>query len=88
MPDELHELSEYEYYVGHTKLTAQLTAEQAERMGAKAPGTAQAPKVGEVDNKEAERASTHMKDADADGVSGDDPEALNKARTTRNQRAR
>ncbi len=82
------ELKVYEYYVGHTPIQAQLTAEQAEAMGAKEPGQAQDPKVGEVPNNEAELKNTHMKQADANGAEGNDPDALNKARETRNKRPR
>lgn len=83
-------LKEYEYYVGHVLITAQLTEEQAEAMGAKAPGTAEAPEVGKVPNKEAERGASQMAKPDSDGVDNDtiDPDALNKARDTRNRRSR
>lgn len=82
------ELGIYEYYVGHVPIQAQMTKEQAESMGAKAPGEAQDPEVGQVPNNEAELKNTHMKQADAAGVEGsEDPEALNKARDTRNRRA-
>lgn len=82
------QLSEYEYFVGHMRLTAQLTAAQAEKMGAKPVGEAEAPEVGKVPNKEAERIASNQRDADANGVDGDDPDALNKARDTRNRRPR
>lgn len=87
-PDQPVPLAEYEYYVGHMPITAQLTEAQAERMGAKPVGQAVAPKEGEVPNNEAQRAASHMAEPDAQGAEGDDPDALNKARETRNRRAR
>lgn len=86
MSDEKQKLSEYEYYVGHVKTTAQLTEAQAEAMGAKPVGEAEAPQVGKVENKESERLNSQAKGADLDGVEGSDPDALNKARTVRNRR--
>lgn len=87
-PDQPVELKTYEYYVGHMPIQAQMTAAQAEAMGAKAPGQAVDEPEGQVSNKEAERANTHMKDPDTNGADGADGDALNKARTTRNQRSR
>lgn len=87
-PDEPVELKEYEYYVGHMPITAQLTAEQAEAMGAKPVGEAVDPPEGQVPNNEAQRAASQMKDADDKGATGNDPDAVNKARETRNRRAR
>lgn len=89
-PDAPVELGEYEYYVGHMKTTAQLTAAQAEKMGATPVGQAEAPEVGQVPNKEAERAASRQKEPDVQGAtnSNEDPDALNKARDTRNRRAR
>lgn len=90
-PDQPVALSEYEYYVGHTLITAQLTDKQAENLGAKPVGTSSAadkPKVGEVANKEQERGNSQMAEPDAAGAEGNDPDAVNKARETRNRRAR
>lgn len=78
----------YEYMVGHMPIQAQLTEEQAKAMGAVEPGTAEDPPEGQVPNKEAERAGTHMAAPDTKGADGDDPEALNKARDVRNRRSR
>jgi hypothetical protein len=85
--DKPVELKVYEYYIGHVPIQAQMSAEQAEAMGAKEPGQAEDPKVGEVPNNEAELKNTHMAKADVNGAEGEDPEALNKARETRNRRA-
>jgi hypothetical protein len=87
-PDAPVKLEEYEYFVGHMRLTAQMTAEQAEKVGAKPIGEAEAPEVGKVPNREAERAASRQKEPDAQGAEGEDPEALNKARDVRNRRAR
>lgn len=89
-PDAPRQLDEYEYYVGHVKLTAQMTAEQAERVGAKPLGQSEAPLIGQVPNKQAEIAASHMKDPDTKGAvnSNEDPDALDKARETRNRRSR
>lgn len=88
MADAPLELKQYEYYVGHMKITAQMTEAQAEKVGAKPIGEAVDDPEGGVQNKEAERASTQMAAAEESGVTGDDPEALNKARETRNRRSR
>lgn len=89
-PDSPVALNEYEYYVGHMLVTAQLTEAQAEKMGAVPAGSGQLdkPEEGKVANKEAERAGSRMKEPDAQGAEGSDPAALDKARDTRNRRAR
>lgn len=88
-PDAPVALGEYEYYVGHTLIQAQLTDKQAEAIGAVPAGSGQLdkPKVGQVANKEQERSNSQMAEPDAKGAEGSDPEALDKARTTRNRRA-
>ncbi len=81
-------LSEYDYYVGHVKLTAQLTEAQAEAMGAVPAGTdIDAPEQGKVANREQERGNSQMAEPDANGTTGGDNEAINKARQTRNRRS-
>jgi hypothetical protein len=90
-PDAPRELKEYEYYVGHMLLSAQMTEEQAAKVGAVPVGTSQeAPEPGKMPRKETERAASHMKAADAQGATNEneDPEALNKARDVRNRRPR
>lgn len=88
MADQPLELKEYEYYVGHVKVTAMLTEEMAQRLDAVPVGEgAVAPKEGAVPNKTAEQVSSQTRESEDSGVAGDDPEALNKARTTRNRRA-
>lgn len=88
MSDGPAELKEYEYYVGHVKLTGMFTEKGAEAIDAKPVGTnAEAPKPGEVPNKEAERGNSRMAEAEEHGVTGDDPDGLNKARTVRNRRS-
>lgn len=82
------ELKEYEYYVGHVKLTGMFTKAGAEAIDAKPVGSgAEGPKPGEVPNLENERNASRMAEAEANGVAGDDPDALNKARTQRNRRS-
>lgn len=86
-------LNEYEYYVGHMKMTAQLTEDQAEAMGAKPVGELtdeDKPQVGAVPNREAERAASQMRKPDEDGADNTtvEPDAVNKARDTRNRRPR
>ncbi|MET1006572.1 MAG: hypothetical protein ABWX96_13560 [Propionibacteriaceae bacterium] len=91
-PDEPIELKEYEYYVGHTLVTAQLGEKQAERMGAVPAGSGQLPKpeVGHVENRDQARANPAMAEPDAKGTTNEsvDSEALDKARETRNRRSR
>lgn len=87
MAEQPLELKEYEYYVGHMPVTAMLTEEMAERLGAKGVGEATDPAEGEVPNNTAESVSTHMREADDSGVNGPDSDAVDKARTTRNRRA-
>lgn len=87
------EMQEYEYYVGHVKTTAMLTERMAERLGATAVGEAEAPEVGNVTNNEAERASTHTREAEDSGVNATHPDGSDsestagKTRTARNKRA-
>lgn len=82
------ELKEYEYYVGHAKLTAMLTEEMADRLQAVPVGEgAEAPQEGAVPNRTAEQLSTHHRQAEDDGVDGPDSDGINKARNTRNRRA-
>lgn len=81
------ELKEYEYYVGHVKLTAMLTEEMANRLDAVPAGEgAQAPEEGAVPNRTAEQLSSHTREAEDSGVTGTESEGINKARTTRNRR--
>lgn len=87
MADKPLELKEYEYYVGHMLVTAMLTEEMAERLGAAPVGRAEKPTEGAVPNRTAEQVSSHTREAEDSGVEGDDPEALDKARRTRNRRA-
>ena len=87
------EMKEYEYYVGHVKTTAMLTEKMAKRLGAKPVGEAQAPEEGNVDNNEAQRASTDTREAEdagvkatyPDGTTGED--AQTKQRSARNKRS-
>jgi len=83
------EIKEYHYYVGHIEHSAMLTEKMAQRLNAKPiDEPLDAPGVGEVENNEAQRASTGMRDADDSGVNsevGDD--AQRKSRSARNKRA-
>lgn len=87
------ELNEYEYMVGHVPVTAMLTEQMAERLNAKAPGTAESPGVGNVVNNEADRQATQHREAEDAGVNASHPDgttseqAADKARTARNKRA-
>ncbi|MET0415337.1 MAG: hypothetical protein ABW022_04890 [Actinoplanes sp.] len=84
---EPKELKEYEYRVGHLPITAMLTEDQAERLGAVAPGTSEEPGTGNVVNNEANRTATAHRTAEDDGVDGPDTdEQQKKARTARNKR--
>lgn len=93
MADEKLELKEYEYMVGHVPVTAMLTEKQAQRLGAKEPGTAQSPGTGNVVNNEAERTATQTREAEDRGVNAahadgtDSEQAAEKTRAARNKRA-
>jgi hypothetical protein len=86
--DQPVELKEYAYYVGQAKMTAQLTPEMAEQLGAVEVGQGEPQKPGEGDgtNREAQRLSTQTQTAEERGVAGAE-EGMNKARQTRNRRA-
>lgn len=86
---EPQKTEEYHYYVGHVEMTAMLTPKMAERLGAKPIGEhLDAPGVGEVENNEAQRASTAMRDADDSGVTNPEhDEIAGKTRAARNKRA-
>lgn len=87
------ELKEYEYMVGHTSVTAMLTKEQAEKLGAVEPGTATSPGTGSVFNNEADRQTTVTREAEDRGVNAthadgtDSEQTAEKSRAARNKRA-
>ncbi len=90
---EPQELKEYEYVVGHLPVTAMLTEKMAKRLNATAVGESSSPGEGNVANNEAQRASTHNRELDDNGVVTTHPDgetsedATTKARTARNKRA-
>ncbi len=78
------QLREYEYMVGHIKVTAQLDEAAAERLGAVPVGEgAEEHELGQVPNRENER--MQMSPGDREGVVDPD-DKLGKARTARNKR--
>ncbi len=87
------ELKEYEYMVGHTPVTAMLTAKQAERLKAKPVGEAESPGTGNVVNNEAERTATQSREAEDSGVKATHSDgttsesAAEKTRVARNKRS-
>jgi hypothetical protein len=81
------ELKEYEYFVGHAKMTAQLTEEHAQAIGASPVGTLGDTPADPCDNKNAQRLSSQQAKSDEHGVNGPDTNALDKARDVRNRRA-
>lgn len=91
--DKPLELKEYEYMVGHVPITAMLTAEHAERLGATAVGEAESPGEGNVVNNEANRSATATRAAEDSGVQAahadgtDTDSAAEKTRVARNKRA-
>lgn len=86
---EPQKTEEYHYWVGHVEHSAMLTPKMAERLGAKPIGEElDPPGTGNVENNEAQRASTAMRDADDSGVTYEEGEqAASKARAARNKRA-
>lgn len=84
---EPQELGEYEYFVGHAKMSAQMTKEHAEAVGAKPVGELGDTPDDATDNKNAERMGSHMAKSDEHGVTGENADALDKARSVRNRRA-
>jgi len=89
---EPKELQEYHYYVGHVEITAMMTPEMAEQVGAvPVDEDLEEPASGKEGNNEANRLSTRSREADDAGVtSEEDPDgktATGKARGARNKRA-
>jgi hypothetical protein len=90
--DDPKELEEYHYYVGHVEITAMMTPEMAEQVGAvPVDEDLEEPEGGKEGNNEANRLSTRSREADDAGVtSEEDPDgktATGKARNARNKRA-
>lgn len=82
------ELKEYEYTVGHMKVTAMLTEKKAAMLGAVPVGEAVDPPVGQVPNREAEGRATHTREAEDNGVSNPAAaEVTEKTRAARNKRS-